>query len=132
MFPPTCRGNPCRGEASLRPAESCAAQRRVPVLFAFHHRRFTLVSPVFGPAPAAPEQRWIKCPSDGALIYHKHLQNNLKVCPECRHHFRLGSRERLDSLVDPGSFQEMSGAIEPGDPLGFIDSKPYGERLREA
>lgn len=78
------------------------------------------------------EQRWIKCPNDGALIFHKILQENLNVCPECGHHFRLTARERLASLVDPGSFQELSGAIEPDDPLGFVDSKPYAERLREA
>jgi len=78
------------------------------------------------------EGRWIRCPKDGLRIYHKELDRNLKVCPNCQYHFRLGARERLNLLIDPGSFREMGGDIGPADPLGFVDSKPYMERIREA
>jgi len=87
-------------------------------------------------APASPatseESRWVKCPRDGAFIYVKRLDRNLKVCPECNYHFRISARERLTFLLDPDSFQEMSGDIEPRDPLGFVDSRPYTVRIKEA
>jgi acetyl-CoA carboxylase carboxyl transferase subunit beta len=84
------------------------------------------------PAAVPEEQRWVKCPKDGAFIYHKRLERNLKVCPECNYHFRLSARERLAYLIDADSFQELSGDIEPSDPLGFVDSKPYPARIKEA
>src|SRR5690242_15512991 len=84
------------------------------------------------PVVVPGEKRWIQCPKDATFIYHKVLDRNLKVCPNCQYHFRLGARERLEFLADPGSFQEMSGAIGPVDPLGFVDLKPYPDRVREA
>ncbi|HXG13242.1 MAG TPA: acetyl-CoA carboxylase carboxyltransferase subunit alpha [Gemmataceae bacterium] len=84
-------------------------------------------------AAAVPEEnRWVKCPRDSAFIYHKRLDRNLKVCPECNYHFRISARDRLAYLLDPGSFQDLSGDIEPRDPLGFVDSKPYPARIQEA
>jgi acyl-CoA carboxylase subunit beta len=87
-------------------------------------------------APAAPdaaeEIRWLKCPSCDAFVYFKRLQRNLKVCPECNHHFRVTARERLAQLLDPGSFGELGGDIEPVDVLGFVDTRPYARRLLDA
>jgi acetyl-CoA carboxylase carboxyl transferase subunit beta len=82
-------------------------------------------------APAAAQQ-WTKCPSCDAFVYHKRLKRNLGVCPECNYHFRLPVRERLEQLLDEGSFEELGGDIEAVDPLGFADSKPYGQRLADA
>ena len=85
------------------------------------------------PSVSVPEEnRWIKCPRDGAFVYHKRLERNLKVCPECNYHFRVSAAERLRFLVDPDSFQDLSGDIEPRDPLGFVDSRPYTVRIQEA
>jgi acyl-CoA carboxylase subunit beta len=85
------------------------------------------------PAAGVPEEnRWIKCPRDGAFVYHKRLERNLKVCPECNYHFRISAAERLRFLVDPDSYQELSGDIEPRDPLQFVDSRPYTVRIQEA
>jgi acetyl-CoA carboxylase carboxyl transferase subunit beta len=84
------------------------------------------------PPKPADEVRWTKCPSCDAFVYHKRLERNHKVCPECNYHFRLPVRERLAQLLDAGSFTEMSGDIEPVDALGFADSKPYPARLAEA
>jgi acetyl-CoA carboxylase carboxyl transferase subunit beta len=85
------------------------------------------------PAPVvAQETRWVKCPRDGAFIFHKRFDRNLKVCPECNYHFRLSVRDRLNYLLDPDSFQDLSGDIEPRDPLNFVDSKPYTARVQEA
>lgn len=87
-------------------------------------------------APATPklgtEVQWTKCPSCDAFVYHKRLKRNLGVCPECNYHFRLPIRERLAQLLDEGSFVDLSTEIQPLDPLGFADSKPYPQRLEEA
>src|SRR5688572_10029194 len=87
-----------------------------------------------GPAAAVARaaNRWVKCPQCGAIIYLRRLEKNLRVCPECTYHFRLSARERIRFLLDPGSFQERDGALTPGDPLGFVDSKPYPERIAES
>ena len=79
----------------------------------------------------APADRWIKCVQCGAFIYHKRFKKNLHVCPECTYHFRLSARERIRFLLDPGAFQERDAQLTPGDPLGFVDSKPYPERIAE-
>jgi acetyl-CoA carboxylase carboxyl transferase subunit beta len=76
--------------------------------------------------------QWVKCPSCDAFVYSKRLVRNLKVCPECNHHFRLRVRERLAQLLDEGSFEERSQDIESTDILGFVDSKPYPARLEDA
>ena len=78
-----------------------------------------------------PADRWTKCPSCGAFVYYKRLEKNLKVCPECNYHFRLSARERITFLVDAGSFAERDADLAPGDPLGFVDSKPYPARIAE-
>jgi acyl-CoA carboxylase subunit beta len=78
-----------------------------------------------------PADRWTKCLQCGAMIFHKRLAKNLKVCPECNYHFRLSARERLNYLLDPGSFRERDRGMTAGDPLGFADAKPYPARLAE-
>jgi len=80
----------------------------------------------------AQENRWSKCPNCDAFVYHKRLERNLKVCPECNYHFRLPIRERLHQLLDADSFTDMSSDLEPIDALGFTDSKPYPQRIAEA
>lgn len=79
-----------------------------------------------------PEGVWTKCEKCEQIIYNKELEENLKVCPKCGGHFRLNSKERLDLLVDPKSFQEFSNRIFPTDPLDFTDLQPYEKRLTEA
>jgi acetyl-CoA carboxylase carboxyl transferase subunit beta len=74
----------------------------------------------------------VKCPRDGAFIYHKRLNRNLQVCPECSYHFRISARQRIAYLADPESFEPLSDDIEPSDPLGFVDVKPYPARIQEA
>jgi acetyl-CoA carboxylase carboxyl transferase subunit beta len=80
---------------------------------------------------AMPADRWTKCLQCGAFIYYKRLEKNHKVCPECTYHFRLSARERVEFLLDPGSFRERDADMSPGDPLGFVDTKPYPARVAE-
>jgi acetyl-CoA carboxylase carboxyl transferase beta subunit/acetyl-CoA carboxylase carboxyl transferase alpha subunit len=75
---------------------------------------------------------WSACPSCGWLLYGKRLERNLRVCPECTHHFRLGARDRIAQLADRDSFAEFDGSTVEEDPLGFTDLRPYVDRLADA
>jgi acetyl-CoA carboxylase carboxyl transferase alpha subunit len=86
---------------------------------------------VAAPSRAASAD-WRRCPSCEAFVYHKRLKRNLHVCPECNYHFRLRLRDRVAQLVDEGSFEELSGDLEPIDALSFVDTKPYAERIAAA
>jgi len=79
-----------------------------------------------------PDGLWTKCEDCGEFIYNKQLLENYKVCPKCGYHFRLTFSERLALLVDPGTFQELFANLESVDPLGFVDSKPYPERIKDS
>jgi len=75
---------------------------------------------------------WIKCPNYDAQLYRNELERNLQVCPKCDHHLRIGARQRLSFFLDPDSQQELSGQLEPLDPLKFRDSKRYRDRIVQA
>ena len=79
-----------------------------------------------------PEGLWTKCPSCGTMIYDKELDENLKVCPKCQHHFPIGSRERIHSLVETCTFEEMDAEMTSVDPLKFAGYKGKLERDRKA
>jgi acetyl-CoA carboxylase carboxyl transferase subunit beta len=72
------------------------------------------------------------CPSCGSHYRDDELAESLRVCPQCGHHFRVGARERIAQLADPGSFEEEDAELRSADPLGFFDLRPYTERLAEA
>ena len=77
-----------------------------------------------------PTGLWTKCPSCSEVIHNLALSENLQVCPKCSHHFNLGSRERIQSLVDPETFEEMDAAMTSVDPLGFKGVTTYADRLQ--
>ena len=68
-----------------------------------------------------PEGLWTKCPSCGESLYEQALAKNMRVCTNCGHHFTLNSAERIASLVDEGTFQEMDANLDSVDALGFKD-----------
>lgn len=70
---------------------------------------------------------WRECKGCGELVYVPQLQ--LNVCYACGHHFQMPGIDRLLAMVDEGSFVETDMDFVPGDPLGFVDVKPYPERL---
>jgi len=78
-----------------------------------------------------PEGLWVKCENCKEIVYKKEIEKNLKVCPKCNYHFRIGARERLGLIVDEGSFVELNADVVSGDPLGFRDSVSYRDRIRE-
>ncbi len=79
-----------------------------------------------------PSHLWTQCPSCGEMLFNKQLARNLGVCTNCDHHFKLGARERIELLVDRGSFEEHDRDLVSADPLGFVDQKPYPVRLEAA
>lgn len=76
-----------------------------------------------------PEGLWMRCPECGAMLYRRAVEQNLFVCPECEHHFRISATERANQLCDPGSFEPMWENLSPVDALQFVDRKSYAERL---
>jgi acetyl-CoA carboxylase carboxyl transferase subunit beta len=84
------------------------------------------------PVDSVPDDLWERCPQCRQLNYVKEFARNLKVCQKCRHHFRLGARERLTMLLDEDSFVEEDAALQPGDPLGFVSAgQSYRDKLSE-
>jgi acetyl-CoA carboxylase carboxyl transferase subunit beta len=81
---------------------------------------------------SVPDGVWHKCISCKTALYNSDLEKNLYVCPKCDHHHRLPARERLKLLFDTIGQKEIFQNILPKDPLKFIDSKPYHEKLTEA
>nr|YP_009314445.1 Acetyl-CoA carboxylase, carboxyl transferase subunit beta [Liagoropsis maxima]SCW22699.1 Acetyl-CoA carboxylase, carboxyl transferase subunit beta [Liagoropsis maxima] len=78
-----------------------------------------------------PEGLWIKCDKCGLLMYYKALNRNFKVCPQCEHHFPTSSQERIEQLLDEGTWQIINEKLTSTDPLGFKDQKLYGKRLQD-
>jgi acetyl-CoA carboxylase carboxyl transferase subunit beta len=86
-----------------------------------------------------PEQRvvktenvFVKCDGCEEHLYKRELEEALEVCRHCGYHFRIGARERLAMLFDHGKFDELDSEVISIDPLEFVDSKPYSDRLKQA
>ncbi|MDX2271831.1 MAG: acetyl-CoA carboxylase, carboxyltransferase subunit beta [Cyanobacteriota bacterium] len=73
---------------------------------------------------------WQKCPACASLTYTKDLTDNFNVCPHCHHHHRLSAPERIRQLIDSGTWQPLDERLSAGDPLKFVDQKPYPERIK--
>jgi acetyl-CoA carboxylase carboxyl transferase subunit beta len=76
-----------------------------------------------------PEGLWQKCPKCATMLYDKELDANLKVCLKCGHHFAIGSRERIHSLVETCSFEEMDAGMTSVDVLKFTGVATYTSKL---
>jgi len=74
------------------------------------------------------EGLWQKCEGCRQIIWKKDLEDNWNVCPKCGIHSRLDAVTRLKLLLD-GEFERFDASLRSSDPLAFVDSKPYGERL---
>ena len=77
-----------------------------------------------------PQGLWIKCDSCREILYHREVSENLQVCPRCDNHFRISAELRLRQLFDNGRFKRLFARVRSADPLGFVDSKPYADRLK--
>ena len=75
---------------------------------------------------------WTRCYQCGAVLYKKHLKENHHVCFACHSHLHMTSRERLQSLIDRGTWQPFDETLSSIDPLNFCDQKSYLSRLKDA
>ncbi len=75
---------------------------------------------------------FIKCPECENPLYRRELKESHQVCTHCDYHFRIGGRERLDELFDDGRYEKLDEEITSGDPLEFVDTKPYKDRIEAA
>jgi len=75
---------------------------------------------------------WTKCGGCGDFLRTEELEANLMVCPGCSEHHRISAMPRLLAIVDEDSFCELDTEVTSTDPLNFVDTKPYAERLSSA
>ena len=77
-----------------------------------------------------PTDLWAECSDCKNNIYIADLEKNLRVCPQCNYHFRISAKQRINQLIDEGTFIEHDHNLIATDPLKFKDSKKYKDRLR--
>ena len=75
---------------------------------------------------------WTRCDNCKIILYIKHLKENQRVCFGCGYHLQMNSQERIDHIIDPGTWRSLDETLSPCDPLEFKDQKAYTERLKEA
>jgi acetyl-CoA carboxylase carboxyl transferase subunit beta len=76
------------------------------------------------------EGMWLKCNHCREIVYRKEVDRNNKVCPKCEYHFPISVIERINLLIDLGTFREWDADLEPQDPLNFQDTRSYRERIK--
>jgi acetyl-CoA carboxylase carboxyl transferase subunit beta len=83
--------------------------------------------------PVVPDGLWAKCPGCNELVYSRDYDRWFKVCPKCDHHARLTAGERVDYLLDSGSFTEWDTSIVTADPLEFsANGDRYADKVKQA
>lgn len=85
-----------------------------------------------GPKKDIPDGQWTKCESCSEIIHKKQLEKNFFTCPKCSYHFRIGSKEYFEILLDEKTFKETDAKIRSVDPLNFVDTKKYSDRLKDS
>jgi acetyl-CoA carboxylase carboxyl transferase subunit beta len=78
-----------------------------------------------------PKDLWTKCPKTGEIIYNRVLKENLMVVPNSGYHFPLKARDRIASMLDEGTFEEMDMGVHSLDPLEFNATSSYPEKLKQ-
>lgn len=83
------------------------------------------------PRKEMPEGLWLGCPSCEHMLYKRSVEQNLNVCPECKHHFRIDSATRIQYLADEASFDELLPDLTTSDPLNFkFRGVSYKQRIK--
>ncbi|MDE6139274.1 MAG: hypothetical protein K2F57_07365, partial [Candidatus Gastranaerophilales bacterium] len=75
---------------------------------------------------------WTKCVHCDSQLLKQDIEDNQMVCPVCDYHFRVNARTRIKQLFDEGSFEELFSDVKPTDPLEFVDTESYKDRLAAA
>nr|YP_009106310.1 beta subunit of acetyl-CoA carboxylase carboxytransferase [Interfilum terricola]AIT95068.1 beta subunit of acetyl-CoA carboxylase carboxytransferase [Interfilum terricola] len=84
------------------------------------------------PASDGSQGLWTRCDNCGVILYIKHLKENQRVCFGCGYHLQMNSQERIENIIDIGTWRSLDETLSPCDPLEFKDQKNYTERLKEA
>lgn len=84
------------------------------------------------PSSDGSQGLWTRCDNCGVILYIKHLKENQRVCFGCHFHLQMDSSERIQNLIDAGTWRPLDETMSPCDPLEFRDQKPYIDRLKEA
>ena len=77
-----------------------------------------------------PKGLYTKDPLSGEILFNKEIDDNQMVVPKSGHHFPINARARIAKLLDDGTFEEADAGVRSSDPLSFVDSQPYPERLK--
>ena len=91
-----------------------------------------LNAPKYNQTEDGSQGLWTRCDHCGIILYIKHLKENQRVCFGCGYHLQMNSTERIDYLVDTGTWRPFDETVSPCDPLEFKDQKAYTERLKDA
>ncbi|KAJ9505687.1 hypothetical protein QJQ45_022440 [Haematococcus lacustris] len=92
----------------------------------------TAASEISKPAVDRSKGLWTRCDKCGVILYIKHLKEHHHICFGCNYHLKMSSQERIDHLIDPGTWRPLDVTLSPVDPLEFTDQKPYVDRIKEA
>jgi len=76
-----------------------------------------------------PEGLWQRCPGCQNSIYRPEAERRLGVCPQCSYHFYVSAKDRIQQVLDDGTFDEWDRDLRPTDPLDFKDRKSYVDKL---
>jgi len=98
-------------------------------LVAWFTRDKPSLSPEEGGRKVRTEGLWQKCEGCGQIIWRKALEDNMQVCPKCDYHYRIDARARLRLLFDNEQWEDFDNELVSTDPLQFVDSKKYTDRL---
>lgn len=82
------------------------------------------------PKRGVPEGLWLRCPGCKRAIFRQEIEKRLGVCPQCEHHFYVSAPQRIEQVLDEGTFEEWDAGLCPADPLEFQDKKRYADRLK--
>jgi acetyl-CoA carboxylase carboxyl transferase subunit beta len=78
-----------------------------------------------------PKGLWTKCPISGEIVFNKELEANQMVVPKSGYHFPIGARARIAGLFDSETFVEVDASVRSADPLQFVDSQRYPDRIKK-
>ncbi|NET74376.1 MAG: acetyl-CoA carboxylase carboxyltransferase subunit beta [Sphaerospermopsis sp. SIO1G2] len=76
-----------------------------------------------------PDGLWVQCKNCGKTVFKRLVEERLETCPECGFHFPMSAHKRVESLIDEGTWEEWDKDLTSADPLQFVDTKPYKDRI---
>ena len=126
-------GQPCH-KASPSFARQLVVSHAEPLQGPISINKDRLIDPVPKAAAAAATGKglWTRCEKCGVILYIKHLKEHNHICFGCNFHLKMSSAERIEHMIDPGTWRSLDDLLSPMDPLEFFDLKAYPDRIKEA